>query len=164
MATVEDIEKVVRPLLSENRFELVETHYRKEAGRWVLRLFIDKITDEVQSRGFRGSSVTLDDCENVSRVVGDSLDASNLLGAPYVLEVSSPGINRPLKNEAHFKMGVGQNVKVSLYAPLNETTNQKNFSGILTACANQSVELIDNVSGKVNIPLSRIAKAHLDLI
>ena len=164
MPTVEEIEEVVKPLLTENRFELVETHYRKEAGRWVLRLFIDKLSDAGESLGFRGSKVTLDDCEKVSSIVGDRLDASDLLGASYVLEVSSPGINRPLKNEDHFKAALGQNVKISLYAPLNVASNQKNFNGILTACEHQAVELIDHTSGKVTIPFSAIAKANLDLI
>ena len=164
MPTVEDIERVVKPVLIENRFELIETHYRKEAGRWVLRLFIDKLPETGESLGFRGSKVTLEDCEIVSAFVGDTLDASDLIGMSYVLEVSSPGINRPLKNEAHFRTAMGQNVKISLYAPLFENSNQKNFGGILAAAGHGTVELIDDTSGKVTIPIEKIAKARLDLI
>ena len=107
MPTVEEIEKFIAPVLGEYRFELVEAQYRREGGRWVLRLFIDKLGQSGETLTFRGSKVTLDDCEKVSRIVGDSLDVANLLGSSYVLEVSSPGINRPLKNEAHFKAAIG---------------------------------------------------------
>jgi ribosome maturation factor RimP len=80
------------------------------------------------------------------------------------LEVSSPGINRPLKNEAHFQNFIGEKVKVTLFYPLTQDGRQKNFSGLLVACRDQAVEIEDLVSGRVRIPISAIAKANLDLI
>ena len=164
MTMIEEIENFVRPILSENRFELVETHYRKEAGRWVLRLFIDKMRDPSWPAEVTEDGVTLGDCEKVSALVGDRLDSSQLIGDSYVLEVSSPGINRPLKNEAHFLDHIGEKVKVSLYSPLTPESRQRNFSGILMGCENQAIEVDDPVSGRVTIPLSAVAKANLDLI
>ncbi len=165
MNVVEQIENHIRPVLAEKRFELIETQYRKEAGQWILRIFIDKMDDTRNPTQVKlGSNVTLGDCEKVSEVVGASLDDSNLVEPSYVLEVSSPGVNRPLKTEDHFRRFVGQNVKVSTFAPLDETTRQKNFSGILLSCDGMQIEVVDAVSGKVQIQLSTIAKAHLDLI
>lgn len=167
MSIVDEIEKFIRPALSEKRFELVETQYRKESGNWVLRIFIDKVWDGTvmnSSVGMKGSGVTLDDCEKVSESVGSLLDSSGLLTDSYVLEVSSPGVNRPLKNESHFQRYVGEKVKIALYAPISDDSKQKNFSGVLLGCANQIVQVDDVVSGKVQIPISSIAKAHLDIL
>ena len=162
---LEQIEEQLRPLLAERRFELIETQYRRESGQWVLRIFIDKLDDIPDAGGAKkGSRVTLDDCEKISEVVGSSLDSSNLLERSYVLEVSSPGINRPLKTESHFKSSIGKNVKVSLYASLTPESRQRNFSGVLMGCENQAVEVLDIVSGKIQIPISAIVKARLDLI
>lgn len=159
MEKVREIEQVLKPLLERNKFELIETHYRREAGKWVLRLFIDKFLE-----GEARASVTLDDCAKVSDLVGTELDSSQVLGDSYVLEVSSPGINRPLKTPAHFRGAIGKNVKVSLYEPLKPESLQRNFSGILVGFQDEVLEVQDATSGKVEIPLTAIAKAHLDLI
>lgn len=163
MSIVEEIENLIRPALSQNQFELIETQYRKESGKWVLRIFIDKPAPQVQSEG-QLQGVTLDDCENASHIVGQAIDSSSLISDSYVLEVSSPGINRPLKNETHFQRYIGQKIRVSLYGPLLETSKQKNFSGILLGCKENEIEMQDIVSGRVKIPIGSIAKAHLDLI
>ncbi len=160
MDKIQEIEQVLKPVLEQKHFELVETQYRKEAGKWVLRIFIDKTAPEGQAQ----TGVTLDDCGNVSNFVGDMLDATNVIGDSYVLEVSSPGINRPLKTEAHYKKAVGQNVKVSLYAPLHPESSQKNFSGILTDFYDETLEVEDATSGKVSIPMKAVAKANLDIV
>lgn len=166
MTLIQEIENHVRPILAANRYELVEVQYRNESGRWILRIFIDKIEDQsqVQEASQAGSPVTLDDCEKVSDLIGNSLESTAILGKAYVLEVSSPGINRPLKSESHFASHVGQKVRVSLYSSLDPEGKQKNFSGTLLSCADQSIDLADSVSGRVRIPISAISKAHLDLI
>ena len=160
MDKISEIEQAVKPVLDENHFELIETRYLREAGRRVVRLFIDKIA---QGGGAAGS-VTLDDCARVSGLAGDQLDAAGILDHSYVLEVSSPGVNRPLKTEAHFRKAVGQSVKVSTTAPLKAESAQKNFSGILAGFSEDTLEVVDTVSGRVEIPLKSVAKAHLDLI
>lgn len=170
MNLTEEIEKLVRPDLEGQQYELVETQYRKESGRWVLRLFIDRM----QGHGLSGTGtgenpgeknkISLADCEKVSELVGTLLDSSDLLSSTYVLEVSSPGINRRLKNESHFSRFIGEKVKISLYGPLLRESQQKNFSGVLLSCERGMVEVEDIVSGRVQIPLNVIAKAHLDAI
>lgn len=160
MSIVHEIEKAIQPLLEQNHYELIETQYRKEGGRWVLRIFVDRFSDEGDAR----SKISLEDCEKVSEMVGTLLDAEEIFSNPYTLEVSSPGINRALKKESHFLRSVGQKVKISLFAPLSSKSPQKNFSGMLLACREGNVEVEDSVSGMVAIPLSLIAKANLDII
>ena len=155
MDKTSEIERVLKPVLTQNNFELIETQYRREDGKWVVRIFIDRLA---------GGNVTLDDCANASGIAGDALDAANVVDVNYVLEVSSPGVNRPLKNEAHFMKAVGQNIKVSLSAPLSPLSNQKNFTGVLLKLEGKILVVDDATSGKVLIPLSAVQKAHLDLI
>lgn len=160
MSIVHEIEKTIQPLLAQNSYELIETQYRKEGGRWILRIFVDRITEENDAR----SKISLEDCEKVSEMVGTLLDAEEFFSQPYTLEVSSPGINRALKKESHFLRSVGKKVKISLFAPLSPKSPQKNFSGTLISCREGNVEVDDSVSGLVKIPLSMIAKANLDII
>lgn len=158
MSITDEIEKLIQPSLAENGFEVLEVQYRREAGQWILRIFIDHLVPALVS------SVTLDDCEKVSQLADGLIEGSALISGSYQLEVSSPGINRSLKKEAHFLRFIGQKIKVNLYAPLSELSKQKNFSGGLLNCQDQVIEIDDVISGKVKIPLSAIAKAHLNLI
>ena len=122
MSKKEDYEKRVEayllPVMEENGFELVDVEYVKEAGAWYLRAYIDK------PGGF-----TVDDCEMVSRRLGDWLDQEDFIDESYILEVSSPGLGRPLKKEKDFKRSMGEQVEVRLYRALD---GQKDFTGILS--------------------------------
>jgi ribosome maturation factor RimP len=169
MSTVEEIENFIRPNLANQQYDLIDIQYRREAGGWVLRLFIDKMHVPVSNghesiENLLKSEISLDDCEKVSNLVSDLLDSSEFLKDPYTLEVSSPGINRPLKNASDFQKYKGQKIKVSLYAPLLQDSKQKNFSGILIGSDGSSIEVEDIISGKTKIPLESIAKANLNLI
>lgn len=79
-------ESFLLPLMEENNFELVDVEYVKEAGNWYLRAYIDK-----------EGGITVDDCETISRRLGDWLDEKDFIADSYILEVSSPGLGRPLK-------------------------------------------------------------------
>lgn len=162
MDVVNQVETLIQPALRQNRYELVETQYRREAGGWVLRIFIDR--EAAASDKKAPSPVNLSDCEKVSNLVGELLDASELLKDSYTLEVSSPGINRPLKNSAHFQRFIGQKVRVTTHSALSETSNQKNFAGVLLSCKEDIIEVHDVSSGRVFIPISSVAKANLDVI
>ena len=99
-----DLKKIsylVEPLIDEMGFELVDIEYLSERGRWVLRIYADK-----------KGGITLDDCARVSRELGDFIDVKDVIQHEYVLEVSSPGLNRPLKKEKDFLRAVGKKVKV----------------------------------------------------
>ena len=113
------VEKFLIPIMEENNFELVDVEYVKEAGTWYLRAYIDK------EGGF-----TVDDCEMVSRRLSDWLDKEDFIDDSYILEVSSPGLGRPLKKEKDFKRSLGEAVDIKLYRAIER---QKDFSGILTA-------------------------------
>ncbi|MBN1626135.1 MAG: ribosome maturation factor RimP [Deltaproteobacteria bacterium] len=99
------------------RFELVDVEYLSDHGRWVLRIYID-----------RDGGVTLDDCAMVSGELGDLIDMKNFIEHEYVLEVSSPGLNRPLKKEADFIRVMGRKIKVKTRTPVD---GKRNFIGIL---------------------------------
>ena len=112
------VEAFLLPVMEENGFELVDVEYVKEAGTWYLRAYIDK------PGGF-----TVDDCEMVSRKLGDWLDKEDFIDESYILEVSSPGLGRPLKKEKDFVRNKGKEVDIKLYRAIDR---QKDFTGILT--------------------------------
>ena len=112
-------EELLEPIVTGHGFELVDVEYVKEAGTWYLRAYID------QEGGF-----TVDDCEMVSRRLSDWLDKEDFIDDSYILEVSSPGLGRPLKKEKDFKRSLGEAVDIKLYRAIER---QKDFSGILTA-------------------------------
>jgi ribosome maturation factor RimP len=111
------IDSLVEPLLDEWGYELVDVEYLSERGRWVLRLYIDKV-----------GGVTIDDCVRVSREIGDLIDVKDIVAHEYVLEVSSPGLNRPLKKERDFLRYLGRIIKVRMKAPIH---GRRNFTGHL---------------------------------
>lgn len=100
-AISKQVEDLVVHILEELGYELVDVQYLSSHGRWVLRLRIDK-----------AEGVTIDDCARVSGEIGDLIDIKEIIPHEYVLEVSSPGLDRPLKKEKHFQEAVGKKVKV----------------------------------------------------
>ncbi len=122
MSRKEDYEKkaeeLVMPLIEENNFELVDVEYVKEGGSFYLRYYIDK-----------ENGINVDDCELISRAVSDLLDEKDFIEDAYILEVSSPGLGRPLKKEKDFKRSIGKEVEIKLYKAIDR---QKEFEGTLT--------------------------------
>jgi ribosome maturation factor RimP len=148
----EEIIKRVRlladPILSSVGMELVEVQYRREARGWVLRLTIDK-----------EGGVTLDDCTHVSREMGRTLDVDDLISTPYTLEVSSPGLNRPLKTERDYLKYRGHLIRVKTFSPVED---RREFKGKLLGIANHLIEV--QIDEKVyQIPLANVAKANLEM-
>ena len=95
----------------------MDVEYVKEGSNWYLRAYIDK-----------PGGITVDDCEVVSRALGDLLDKNDFIDEAYILEVSSPGLGRPLKKEKDFKRSLGQEIEVRTYRAIDR---QKEFTGIL---------------------------------
>ena len=120
-------EALILPLVEKHHFELVDVEYVKEAGNWYLRAYIDK-----------PGGITVDDCELVSRAFSDLLDEKDFIDDAYILEVSSPGLGRPLKKDKDFVRSVGEEVEVRLFKPVNR---QKEFTGILKAWDDKTVTL-----------------------
>ena len=110
-------EGLVTPIVLKNSFELVDVEYVKEAGNWSLRIYIDK-----------EGGISIDDCEIVSRELGDLLDKDDFIEDSYILEVSSPGLGRPLKKEKDFLRSIGKEVDIKTYKAINKV---KDFTGIL---------------------------------
>ena len=142
------MEKHLLPLMEELGFELVDVEYVKEAGTWYLRAYIDK-----------EGGIAVDDCEVISRALSDWLDKEDFIDDSYILEVSSPGLGRPLKKEKDFVRSMGKDVDVRLYRQLNK---QKEFTGALSAYDENTVTLTmedgsQMVFEKADIALIRLA-------
>ena len=144
-----DIKKVIQfvePVLDEMGFELVDIEYLSEHGRWVLRIYADK-----------EGGITLDDCAFVSRQIGVLIDVKDIIPHEYVLEVSSPGLNRPLKKEKDFLLAVGKKVKIKTIAPIN---GRRRFTGYLKKFHESSLYLeVDN--NLIALPWQDVEKANL---
>ena len=142
------MEKHLLPLMEEHGFELVDVEYVKEAGTWYLRAYIDK-----------EGGIAVDDCEVISRALSDWLDKEDFIDDSYILEVSSPGLGRPLKKEKDFVRSMGKDVDVRLYRQLNK---QKEFTGAHSAYDENTVTLTmedgsQMVFEKADIALIRLA-------
>jgi ribosome maturation factor RimP len=102
---VEDIlYDISMPILDKYNFEFVDVEYKKEGGQWYLRLFIDK-----------DGGITIDDCQLVSEILSDRLDEIDPIEHSYIFEVSSPGIDRPLKTERDYKKNLNKELEVKFY-------------------------------------------------
>ena len=140
-------EKFLLPLLEKQEFELVDVEYVKEAGNWYLRAYIDK-----------EGGITVDDCESVSRTLSDWLDEEDFIEDSYTLEVSSPGLGRPLKKEKDLKRSLGEEVEVRLYKPRD---GQKEYTGILKAYDKDTVTIETEDSREEVFTSSEIALIRL---
>ena len=141
-------EEILLPSVEENGFELVDVEYVKEGSTWYLRAYIDK-----------PGGINIDDCEVVSRRLSDILDEKDYIDDAYILEVSSPGLGRPLKKEKDFKRSLGEEVEIRTYRMIDK---QKEFTGILKDYDEKTVtiEMDDDTTKtfeKSDIALIRLA-------
>ena len=120
-------EELLLPIIEKNQFELVDVEYVKEGSNWYLRAYIDK-----------PGGITVDDCEVVSRALSELLDQNDFIEDSYILEVSSPGLGRPLKKEKDFQRSLGEEVEIRTYLAINR---QKEFVGVLKGYDKESVTI-----------------------
>ena len=120
-------EELVMPLITEHQFELVDVEFVKEGSNRYLRLYIDK-----------EGGITVNDCEAISRPLSDMLDVEDYIEESYILEVSSPGLGRPLKKDKDFKRHLGDEVELRLFGPVDR---RKEWEGILTAYDDHTVTI-----------------------
>lgn len=142
-------EKFLLPLMEEHGFELVDVEFVKEAGVWYLRAYIDK-----------EGGIAVDDCEVISRKVSDWLDKEDFIDESYILEVSSPGLGRPLKKEKDFARSIGKDVEVRFYKALNKS---KEYTGALEAYDKESVTLKMEDGSQMTFQRADIALIRLAL-
>ena len=140
-------EQLLAPIIDEFGFELVDVEYVKEGSSWYLRAYIDK-----------PGGITVDDCEAVSRKLSDLLDEHDFIDDSYILEVSSPGLGRPLKKEKDFKRSIGRDVEIKLYRAVDHV---KEFTGTLTAYDEQTVTIDDGNGETLTFERSAIALIRL---
>jgi ribosome maturation factor RimP len=145
---VDRVRTMADPIISDEGMELVDVEYRRESRGWVLRLTLDK-----------EGGVTLADCTRISHEVGRSLDVEDFIQAPYTLEVSSPGLTRPLKTEKDFMKYRHSLIKVKTLDPIE---NRRQFKGRLLGVSENRIE-IEVDGGIFQIPLSNVAKANLEV-
>lgn len=141
-------EELIMPVIDANNFELVDVEFVKEGSNWYLRLFVDK-----------EGGITIDDCEIVSRAMSDILDKEDYIEESYILEVSSPGLGRPLKKDKDFVRSMGSEVEIRLYKAVDK---QKEFTGVLVDFDknNVTIEIEDGVMrtfSRTDIALIRLA-------
>lgn len=148
MGVAEDIEQNLAPVLKEAGMELVAVQYQREPTGWVLRFFLDK-----------DGGISLDDCAHWSDRLGTLVEERRLVDGDYSLEVSSPGLQRPLRKRDDFLRFTGLEAIVKTFAPIN---NQRNFHGLLRGVENDDLILLDRTNGLVKVPLKDIASAKLD--
>lgn len=142
---VEDIVyELAKPIIDRNNFELVEVEYKKEGADWYLRVYIDK-----------EGGITIDDCQAVSEEMSDLLDEADPIEQSYIFEVSSPGIDRPLKTDRDYEKNNDKLVEVKLFSPLD---GKKVFEGILKGHSKEIVEI--EADGKI----MQIEKSSIALI
>lgn len=122
----ERLERLLSPVLDALGYELICVEHR-QGGRQRVRLYID-----------RPEGIGLEDCERVSQQVGGVLDVNELIPGEYVLEVSSPGDDRPLAKAEHFKRFIGQRIRIRTLVPLG---SRRNFSGLLIGSTPESIEM-----------------------
>jgi ribosome maturation factor RimP len=143
--------EIAGPIIAAEGLELIEVEYVREREGWVLRLYIDKPS----------AGVGLEDCSKASHAVETALDVEDLISQEYSLQVSSPGLSRPLRKPHHFERVLGQKVKVKTYGPLFEPP-RKNFTGELSQVTPENVTIVVEGAGPFTIAFKDIAKANLE--
>jgi len=144
---VDRVEAFAEPALEKLGMELVDVEYLHENGHWVLRLLIDK-----------PGGVTLADCVSVTRLLGDPLDVLDIIPNTYHLEVSSPGLERPLKKDKDFTTFRGQRVRVKTLEPL---AGSRNFEGMLLGLGGEAILLQLGNGQRIEIPRHAAASVRL---
>ena len=141
----EAVEKLAEEILADTDYELVDVEYVKERD-WFLRIYIDK-----------DGGVGLDDCQEVSGLLDERIEKLGILNDRFILEVSSPGLDRALKKEKDFKREMGKKVDITLYKPID---GEKNITGVLTGYAKDTITIDETRE----LPLKDIAlvRLHID--
>ena len=138
------IEKVIQPVLEEHGLELVDLDCRGVRPRAVLRVFVDKV-----------GGVRVADCERLSRELGDILDVAGVIEGAYDLEVSSPGLDRPLRKEREFRWALGKPVRCWV-------AGGEEFAGRLAEVADERL-VLERAGHRVEVSRAALAKARLDI-
>ncbi len=149
--TTEKVKEIAEPIVTAQGLNLVDIEYIKEGANWILRVFIENEKGELN----------IDNCKIISKLLSKELDRVNPINNSYILEVSSPGIERPLKDASDYKRFSGKLIRVKTYVPIN---GKKEVIGKLEGISNDIIKInIGDKKGVVEIPLNKIAQANLTI-
>lgn len=143
---IEKIEKIVTPVVNEMGLSLVDIEYMQDGGYWYVRIYVENLNGEI----------TLEECAAISGKIDEDVD--KLIEQRFFLEVSSPGIERPLKKIEDFIRFKGEKIKVSLKHKIND---KKSFEGIITECKDNIIFLEIEEENIVEVPFSEVKKANI---
>ena len=146
---IEKSYKILEKFIESLGYEVVSIEFQREQVGWVLRIYIDK-----------EGGVTINDCAKVSELISPILDVEDYIDHTYNLEVSSPGLNRPLRKEEHFRKVLGEKIKVVLEDGIEEYNMRKNYKGMLKGIQN-GILIIEIDKKEYRIPIEKIKKANL---
>ncbi|HLR21411.1 MAG TPA: ribosome maturation factor RimP [Tissierellaceae bacterium] len=141
------VSDIGKPMVEELGYELVDVEYTKESGDFYLRIYI-----------YRDEGIDLEDCQKISRILSDKLDEIDPIPGAYYLEISSPGLDRPLKTDSDLKRNLKKEIEIRLYRPIN---NQKVYEGILEDFNNDCIVISNNKNGTTDIPRELISLIKL---
>lgn len=150
---IETTEELITPILEEENLNLVDVEYVKEGSDWFLRVYIDK-----------DDGVTIEECGLISGQLSEKLDEFNLIEENYFLEVSSPGVERPLKTKDDFIKNINKNIYVTTYQKID---GEKEFLGVLKNFTDDTATIEYKVKTRtklVEVPYDKIALARLAVI
>jgi len=145
------VKEIAEPIVESQGLTLVDVEYVKEGSNWILRVFIEN----------NGGDLNINHCETVSKILSKELDLIDPIKNSYILEVSSPGIERPLKTVADYERFTGELVKIKTYVAKD---GKKEFIGKLESINNDIVKIkLKEQKGVIEIPLGKIARANLTI-
>ena len=147
--TVAVVEELAAPIAADLGLRIWDVRYLKEGSQWFLRIFIDK-----------DGGVDINDCERMSRALDEPLDAADPIAGEYILEVSSPGVERELVKPAHFEEFIGADIMVKMIRPIDGIG--KEFKGVLTDYADGEVTITDH-SGENTVTINKKDAAYIKL-
>jgi ribosome maturation factor RimP len=155
--TAHEIRRIAEPVCHANGYELVDVEYTRGQSGWVVRVYIDRPAEIPHISG-----ISFADCERLSRELSTVLDVEDPVPHAYSLEVSSPGLDRPLRTAAHFQRFAGETVKLVLAEPL---AGRKNFKGVVVGVEppgpDADTVVLDVDGSQFRLPIAAIASARL---
>ncbi|MBL7155762.1 MAG: ribosome maturation factor RimP [Candidatus Omnitrophica bacterium] len=148
MEALAKIKELVDPIAEERGYFIIDTTYKREGGKMVLRVLLDK-----------EGGITMDECADINNTLSEFLDKENIIEEGCIVEVSSPGLDRKLETDRDFVWAVGKRIKVTTYEPV---TDKKVFIGTLLGLGEDNI-VIDEEGVSAEIPREKIASAKLEV-
>ena len=142
-------EALLLPIVEEKGYELVDVEYVKEGSNWYLRAYVDK-----------EGGITINDLEAVSRKLSDLLDEEDFISDAYILEVSSPGLGRPLKKDKDFDRSIGDEIEIHLYRSID---GNKQYVGLLKSYNKETITIETEDGDEINVDRTNVSLVRLTI-